>query len=294
MLESDSLQHTARTLIAAQFPHWADLPLTPVASAGTDNALFRLGPDMMIRLPKADWARQFITRENKILSRLAGQLPLAIPELIAAGQPSEAFAHPWSILRWIEGESAPPGTLDTVETATALARFIRTLQSIEPADDLPAGAANGFRGASLTTRDKQARASVAALADEIDPSAATRLWEQALAAPPHVGPATWIHGDIHPGNVLTRNGKLAAVIDWGCAAIGDPAVDLTPAWSMFSRDTRAQFRKEIDADPHTWTRARGWTLSVSVIALSYYRDKNPTIAAATRRDIAELLAEAGD
>jgi aminoglycoside phosphotransferase (APT) family kinase protein len=259
---------TARTLIAAQFPHWAELPLTPVASAGTDNALFRLGPDMMIRLPKAGWARHFITRENKILSRLAGKLPLAIPELIAAGKPSEAFPHPWSILRWIEGECAAPDTLDNIETATALARFIRTLQNIEPAGDFPAGAANGFRGASLTTRDKQARASIAALADEIDALAATRLWERSLAAKPHEGAPIWVHGDIHPGNVLMRAGQLAAVIDWGCAATGDPAVDLMPAWSMFSRGARAQFRQEIDADTQTWTRARGWTLSVSVIALS--------------------------
>ena len=96
---------------------------------------------------------------------------------------------------------------------------------------------------------------------------------------------------IHPGNVLTRRGKLSAVIDWGCAAIGDPAVDLMPAWSMFNGAARAAFRQEIAADTPTWTRARGWMLSVSVIALAYYRDKNPTITAATRHDIAELLAE---
>lgn len=281
----------ARALIAAQFAHWAHLTLAPVASEGTDNTLFRLGADMMIRLPKAEWARALIARENNTLARLAGRLPLAIPELVATGEPTAAFPHRWSILRWIEGESAATAALGTIETATTLARFIRTLQSLEPAEGLPAGSANGFRGAPLSTRDKQAREAIAALAQEIDAPAATRLWEQALAAPPHKGAASWIHGDIHPGNVLTREGKLAAIIDWGQAAIGDPAVDLMPAWSMFSGAARAAFRKEIGADAPTWTRARGWTLSVSVIALSYYRDKNQTIAAATRRDITELLAE---
>ncbi len=283
--------NTAHGLIAAQFPHWAHLPIAAVASAGTDNALFRLGTDKLLRMPKADWARHFITRENKILAHLRGHLPLAIPEIVATGEPNDTFPHPWSILRWIEGESAAPGALDNIETATTLARFIRTLQTIEPASDLPAGPENGFRGAPLATRDKQARESIAALAHEIDAPAATRLWDQSLAAAPHKGAPTWVHGDIHPGNVLTRERKLSAVIDWGCAAIGDPAVDLMPAWSMFTGDARAAFRKEIDADASTWARARGWTLSVSVIALAYYRDNNPTIAAATRRDIAELLSE---
>jgi aminoglycoside phosphotransferase (APT) family kinase protein len=202
------------------------------------------------------------------------------------------LAKAGSILRWIEGESAAPGALDNIETATTLARFIRTLQSLEPAEGLSAGPANGFRGAPLATRDKLARESIAALAHEIDAPAVTCVWEQALAAPPPEGAGTWLHGDIHPGNVLTQHRKLAAVIDWGCAATGDPAVDLMPAWSMLSGVARAAFRKEIDADAPTWTRARGWTLSVSVIALAYYRDKNPTITAATRRDIAELLEEA--
>jgi aminoglycoside phosphotransferase (APT) family kinase protein len=282
---------TARTLVAAQFPQFAHLALAPVASAGTDNALFRLGPDMLLRLPKAKWARHSIARESRILPHLANRLPLAIPELVAMGLPTGTFPHPWSILRWIDGESAIAPAFETIETAIALARFIRALQSVEPANDLSAGPANGFRGAPLSTRDSQARAAIAALSDEIDAPAATRLWDQALSAPAHDGAGTWVHGDIHPGNVLTRQGKLSAVIDWGCAAIGDPAVDLMPAWSMFSGAARTAFRKEIDAGADAWLRARGWTLSVSVIALAYYRDKNPTITAATRRDIAELLAE---
>lgn len=283
---------TARELIAAQFPQLAHLPLTPVASAGTDNALFRLGADLLLRLPKAEWAPPLLARETNILPHLGTRLPLAIPELVAIGEPTAAFPHPWSILRWIEGESADPAMLDTVETATTLAQFIRTLQYIEPVTCFAAGAANNFRGAPLSIRDKLAREAIAALANEIDVAAATRLWDEALAAPAHEGAPTWVHGDIHPGNVLTHAGKLAAVIDWGCAATGDPAVDLMPAWSMFTGAARTAFRKEIAADAQTWTRARGWTLSVSVIALAHYRDKNETITEATRHDIAELLADA--
>ena len=281
----------ARTLVAEQFPQWAQLPLTPVASVGTDNALFRLGNDMMVRLPKAAWAHHLVARENTILPHLAGRLPLAIPQIVAAGQPSRTFPHPWSILCWIDGESGAVGALDIVETATALARFVRTLQGIEPAHDLPAGHENGYRGASLRTRDKPAREAIAALTGEIDAAAAMRLWERALAAPAHHGPGTWVHGDLHPGNVLTQNGRLAAVIDWGVAAIGDPAIDLMPTWSMFTGDARATFRKDIGADATAWLRASGWTLSVCVIALAYYRGKNAAIVAATRREITEVLGE---
>jgi aminoglycoside phosphotransferase (APT) family kinase protein len=283
---------TARALIGAQFPQWAALQLTPVASAGTDNALFRLGTDLLVRLPKAEWSPPLIVREAKIIQHLTNRLPLAIPELVASGEPGETFPHPWSILAWIDGESPHPATLDTAGTATALARFIRTLQAIKPTDGFAAGQANNFRGVPLKTRDKRTRAAIEALSDEIDTAAATRIWNEALAAPPHEDAPIWVHGDIHPGNVLTRAGKLAAIIDWGCAGTGDPAVDLMPAWSMFTKTARETFCQAIEADTQTWTRARGWTLSVSVIALAHYHGKNETIAKATRRDIADLLAEA--
>lgn len=225
------------------------------------------------------------------MPHLAGRLPLAVPELVAIGEPTGVFPHPWSILRWLDCESAAPHALNTVENAAALAHFIRALQRIDPAEGLAAGPANNSRGVALAIRDAPTRKAIAAVADEIDEPAAIRLWDSALAAPEHTGPGTWIHGDIHPGNVLARGEALAAVIDWGCAGIGDPAVDLMPAWSIFSGPARKTFRDTINADEPTWDRARGWTLSVSAIALAYYRDKNPILCEAVRRDISELLAD---
>jgi aminoglycoside phosphotransferase (APT) family kinase protein len=276
-------------LLAAQFPQWADLPLTPVPSAGTDNALYRLGSDMVVRLPRIDWAVGQAEKERRWLPRLAPHLPLAIPEQLARGEPGEGYPWPWSIYRWLPGESATLERLnDPCQAAGQLARFVTALWQIDTTDGPPA-AEHNLRGAPLALRDERARAAIAALAGVIDTERAKSVWEAALEAPAWEGEPVWFHGDLLSGNVLVERGHLSAVIDFGGLAVGDPACDLMIAWSLFSGASREVFRVETAVDETTWLRGRGCALSQAAIFIPYYWHTNPTGVKNARRMLAELL-----
>jgi len=278
-------------LLAAQFPQWAGLPLTPVPSAGTDNALYRLGGDMVVRLPRIDWAIGQAEKERRWLPRLAPHLPLTIPEQLARGEPGEGYPWPWSIYRWLPGASATLARLhDPCQTAVQLARFVTALWQVDATDGPPA-AEHNLRGAPLALRDEPTRAAIAALAGVIDTGKATAVWEAALEAPNWEGEPVWFHGDLLSGNVLVEQGRLSAVIDFGGLAVGDPACDLMIAWSLFSGASREAFRAETAVDEATWLRGRGRALSQAVIFIPYYWHTNPIGVKNARRMLAELLAE---
>lgn len=279
-------------LIADQFPQWADLPIAPVRSAGTDNAIYRLGEAMAVRLPRIDWAVDQVAKEQHWLPRLAPQLPLAIPVPLAQGRPAFGYPWHWSVYNWLAGENATVGGLaDPARLAGDLARFVGALQRIDPTGGPPPGAHNSGRGAALATRDAPTRAAIASLGDELDTRAATAAWEAALRAPAWERTPVWIHGDLSGGNLLMRQGRLSAVIDFGCLGVGDPACDLIVAWSLLPAAARAVFRQALGVDEATWARGRGWALSVALIALPYYRTSNPVLVASARHTIAEILAE---
>ena len=282
-----------RRLVAGQFPHWADLPIAPVPSAGTDNALYRLGDDLVVRMPRIAWATGQIERERRWLPVLAPHLPLAIPEPLAVGEPAEGFPWGWSVYRWLDGENA---TLDRFadpdEAARDLARFIHALQSVDPTGGPQPNPETLGRGVPLATRDAKTREAIAACDGLIDTRAAYAAWDAALSAPVWQGPPVWLHGDLQSGNLLAVGGRLTAVIDFGAMAIGDPACDLMVAWNLFTADARAAFREAIAVDDATWARGRGWALSPALVALPYYRETNPGLAAIARHAIAEVLSEA--
>jgi len=276
-------------LLAAQFPQWAGLPLTPVPSAGTDNALYRLGSDMVMRLPRIDWAIGQAEKERRWLPRLAPHLPLAIPEQLARGEPGEGYPWPWSIYRWLPGESATLARLnDPCRAAGQMARFVTALWQVDATDGPPA-AEHNLRGAPLALRDEPTRAAIAALAGVIDTGKATVVWEAALEAPNWEREPVWFHGDLLSGNVLVEQGRLSAVIDFGGLAVGDPACDLMIAWSLFSGASREVFRVETTVDEATWLRGRGCALSQAAIFIPYYWQTNPVGVKNARRMIAELL-----
>ena len=283
-----------RQLLATQFPEWAKLPLRRVESAGTDNALYRLGDDMVVRLPRIDWAISQIEREYRWLPKFAPQLPLDIPVPLAMGQPGENYPWHWSVNPWLDGENA---TLDRISNpanmAAELADWIIALQHIDTAGGPLAGTPNVSRGVPLAQRDEPTRTALRDLAalDLIDVRAATNAWDAALDAPAWDCPGRWIHGDLQSGNLLAIDGKLRAVIDFGCLGVGDPAVDLLPAWNLFSAGTRDVFRAAMNVDDATWARGRGWALSVSLIALPYYHLSNPTLAGISRYAIDQVLAD---
>lgn len=279
-------------LLAAQFPRWADLPIEPVPSAGTDNALYRLGDDMAVRLPRIHWATAQVEKEHQWLPKLAPLLPLAIPVPLAMGMPGEGYPWHWSVYRWLEGENATMDRIaDPRQAATELAQFIAALRRIDTTGGPPPGPHNFFRGVPLEMRDAETRAAIAALHDTLDADAATAAWEAALQAPAWPGPPVWIHGDLQSGNLLAVQGRLSGVIDFGGLGVGDPACDLMVAWNLLSAETRDVFRATLLVDDATWARGRGWALSVGLIALPYYRSTNPVLAGISRRAIDEVLAD---
>ena len=281
-----------RRLIAAQFPRWASLPITPVPSAGTDNALYRLGDDMVVRMPRIHWATGQIEMERRWLPHLAPHLPLAIPTPLAVGEPAEGFPWAWSVYRWLDGDNATLDRLaDPDQAARDLARFVHALQGVDTTGAPQTKPGTFGRGVPLADRDAGTREAIAACDGLIDTSAAMAAWEAALAAPVWQGPPVWLHGDLQSGNLLARQGRLSAVIDFGALTVGDPACDLMVAWNLFTAGPRAAFREAMAVDDATWARGRGWALSPALVALPYYRETNPGLAAIARHAIAEVLAE---
>jgi aminoglycoside phosphotransferase (APT) family kinase protein len=281
-----------RRLIAAQFPGWAELPIRPVPSAGTDNALYRLGDEMVVRLPRIHWAVGQAEKEYQWLPRLAPRLPLAIPVPLALGEPGEGYPWRWSVHSWLPGENATPERLtDPDQAAIDLAQFVAALQRIDATGGPPPGPYNSFRGVPLAARHAETRSAIAELHGVLDTDAVTAAWEAALRAPVWHGPPVWLHGDLQSGNLLARNGRLSAVIDFGCLGVGDPACDVMAAWMFLSTETRDVFRAVLQVDEATWARGRGWALSFGLIALPYYQSTNPVLAGIARRAIDETLAD---
>jgi aminoglycoside phosphotransferase (APT) family kinase protein len=281
-------------LVARQFPQWAELPIEPVAISGWDNWTFRLGQDKSVRLPSAEGYAPQVDKEHRWLPSLAPHLPLPIPVPLAKGLPDEGYPFNWSVYRWLGGESATVERInDLSEFATALADFLTALQRIDPTGGPPAGPHSFFRGAPLTVYDAETRRAVAALDGKIDADAVTAVWEAALEATWN-GPPVWFHGDVAAGNLLVRDGCLAAVIDFGCAGVGDPACDLAIAWTLFSGKSREAFRAALPVDGPTWARGRGWALWKALITLVAHIDTNPLEAKKARRVLDEVLADSID
>lgn len=279
-------------LLAAQFPHWADLPVAPVCSAGTDHALYRLGDDKVVRLPRIPASARQVDKEQQWLPQLAPFLPLAIPVPLAQGKPAADFPWNWSIYSWLEGETVTSDRIaDPQQFATDLAHFITALQRINPTAGLPPGAHNSFRGVPLALLDTATRTAIATLQGLIDGETATAAWDVAVHTPAWSGAPVWIHGDLQAGNLLTVQGQLRAVIDFGCLGVGDPACDLMVAWNLLDAESRSVFRTTLHVDDATWARGRGWALSFGLIALPYYQHSNLVLANIARQAIDAVLAE---
>jgi aminoglycoside phosphotransferase (APT) family kinase protein len=258
-----------RRLLAAQFPEWADRPLSRVQLAGTVNAIFRLGDELSLRLPRRDGPTEPSGKELEWLPRMAPLLPLEIPVPVAQGRPTSEYPWYWEVHTWVEGSTAAVEAIDAIQAARDLAAFVAALQQVDPA-----GAPPG-RGIPLAERDEEIRYWLARF-DRAP--AVTAEWERALAAPPWDGPPVWHHGDLDVRNWLVRDERISGVIDWGSMGVGDPACDVMVAWKLHSSAARDAFREALPTDDATWERARGWVLSQAVAALAYYTpENNPTL-----------------
>jgi aminoglycoside phosphotransferase (APT) family kinase protein len=272
-------------LVAAQFPQWAGLPVTPVVPGGHDNRTFRLGAELSVRLPSGEGYAQQVAKEQRWLPVLAPQVPLAIPQPVAHGAPGEGFPHEWSVYRWLEGEPASAETIaDPLALAVELAGFLRALGAADAAGGPPPGPHNFHRGGPVAFYESETLRAIEALGERIPRDAVLAVWQAAVASS-WAGEPVWFHGDVAEGNLLLRDGRLAAVIDFGTSGVGDPACDTVIAWTLLRGRARAAFREALGADDATWARGRGWALWKALITFD---------VPASRATLAEVLADAAN
>ena len=274
-----------RRLLGTQMPELAHRRLVKVEPWGTDNAIWRLGDDLVVRLPRIHWATQQIEREATWLGRLGPHLSVAVPEPVAVGEPGEGYPYPWAVYRWIAGEGAATDRMgDPVSFAVALANAVRELQAVDTAGAPPAY----NRARPLQEYDDSTRSAIDRASNLIDASAAVAVWEEALAAPAFPGPGVWVQGDLE-GNCLVRDGELCGIVDWGSACAGDPAVDVQVVWSpLFTEDSRRAFVDALGVDDATLTRSRGAAINQACAALPYYLHTYPLIVERSWHKLASL------
>ena len=283
----------ATALIAEQFPQFAHLHIRPVDHSGNDNRTFRLGSEMSIRLPSAEEYVRQVQKEQKWLPKIAPHVPLPIPQPLARGMPSEVYPWNWSIYKWLEGESANSLELsDThLETiATQLAQFLRKFHTFNAAGAPAPGLHNWWRAAHTSVYDAETRSLIEKLKNFINVDNARSLWQKAIDSKWDKDPV-WVHGDVASGNLLVKDNRLAAVIDFGCMGIGDPACDLTIAWTFFRGKSREIFKANMFLDEETWARARGWAMWKALYEISELEDKSGAALAKQLQIIDAVMME---
>ena len=275
-----------RQLLKAQFPHWADLPAVRVPSSGTDNTIYRLGHELVVRLPLIDWAVRQVELEHEWLPKLSPLVPVALPTPVARGEPGLGYPWCWSVYRWIEGLNPDPGRVEDLHAlALDLAAFVRALRAVN-LGGLPRSA----RGVPLRVGAEAIRTAIEQVRGQLDADVLMAAWEDALGAPKWDQGWVPVHGDLSDGNLLLRDNHLHAVIDFSCFGLGDPANDIDVAWDLFTNESRAAYRAALNVDDATWRRARGWAIK-AVYGIPYYERTNPGIVTRARRRLTNVIAD---
>lgn len=273
-------------LLADQHPDLATLPLRLVAS-GWDNVMLRLGEHLAVRVPRRAAAADLIRHEQRWLPVLAARLPVATPVPLRHGEPTAYFPWAWSVARWLPGTTAAVlAARERRFLAEPLAAFVVALHRPAPGAAPP----NPVRGVPLRLRHDAVRLRLGSgLVPHADRVAA--LWDELSSTPGWTGPPLWLHGDLHPANLVVRDGGLVAVVDFGDLTAGDPATDLATAWLTLDAAGRAVFTGALAGvyDHATWCRARGWALSLAT-ALLAHSDDVPLLRAVGEHTLREVLA----
>ncbi|BCA96402.1 hypothetical protein TUM19329_27630 [Legionella antarctica] len=297
MTDHDGQEYPVHKLLKNQCPHWANLPIKTILSSGTDNALFRLGSDYVVRLPRIEWApgsiNKSINKEYEWIPKIAKLLKISVSEPVFKGNSEEFYPWFWTVTKWNEGHN--PNFEEDKEyepLAKDLALFLNELHEIKLANG-----PSSRRGIPLKAKelDEETKKAIGELEGEIDVQSLTSLWNQLSNIPYWNKEPVWVHGDFLPGNILVQNNRLSAVIDFSDLGIGDPACDLVIAWSLLNSHSRRIFRENlqhIDAD--TWERGRGWALSIALIMLPYYKNSNPVLATLARRMLEHVKGKTND
>lgn len=280
-----------RRLIDSQFPIWSDLPISPVRANGWNNRTFHLGDHLLVRLPRAERYAPQVEKELRWLPLLATRLPLPISTPVAMGAPGEDYPWTWSVYRWIDGDAADTAAcVDGDSVGAELGSFLIALQQIDVRNGPPPGDHNFFRGGPLSTYDHQTRQAIALLDRPHDAARARAIWESALSSE-WAGAPVWLHGDVSPGNLVLRQGRLAAVIDFGNLAVGDPACDVAISWTFFDHSGRRAFRGALGADAGVWRRGRGWALWKALIVATGIVEASAPAAKQAEQVLQIILAE---
>lgn len=298
MLHEDEIpvdEAVIRSLLRAQRPDLASLSLSP-AGAGTENIMYRLGDDLLVRLPRTAGKAPPLSKEQAWLPRLAPLLTCRIPEPVHAGTPGAAFPVPWSIYRWIDGTEVRPDTaLDWAAFGTDLAAFVRELHGADLMGAARADELSWYRGGSLKACDEWIPADFEACRTSIDAGldvdTLERLWRAAVTLPEPAGPHVWLHGDLRPTNLLVARDRLHAVIDFGSLSVGFPDAEHATAWDLPSPARRAYWNA-LSLDEHTWARARAWAIAVGIGGLTYYWNTYPAFVAECRARLESIVADA--
>lgn len=291
-----------RGLVTRTVPEHAHLPLRRLEATGSTNVLFRLGEDLLVRLPRQAGGSRAILAEAQWTPILAPGLSVPVPAVVAVGEPGLGYPEHWSLVGWIEGEHPPvvdptsPDLADTSTLARDLAGFITSLHGLEiPSTSEQERIPRSYRGGALAAMDEGVRENLArcrALGDfGYDLDAAERVWDDALRLPgvQDCAESRWYHGDLTAENLLVRDGRLAAVLDFG-PSVGDPSVDLVAAWQLLDPPGREVFRDALGVDDATWLRGRAWALCISLM-IWYYWDTLPGRRAAQMAVGRNVLAD---
>lgn len=295
-LHSDEIridETVVRALLREQCQRWAGLPLTP-AGAGNENTMFRLGTDLLVRLPRTVAKASALRKERTWLPRLSPWLPVAVPEPVYAGTPAPVFPADWSVLRWIDGaEAGPDSVRDWAALGADLAVFVRALHRVDLMGATRAGELSWYRGGDLAECDgwvTQALADCRGLVGmDLDLDRVERFWRAGLAAPRSTRPPVWLHGDLKPTNLLVKDGRLAAVIDFGAVSVGLPDAEHATIWDL-PGPARQAYRDTLGLDEDTWARARAWAVAVALSGIAYYWETFPAFVAECRRRLEHLLS----
>ena len=294
-----------RGLVGRAMPAYADAPIRRLASSGSTNVLFRLGEDLLVRLPRQPGGSATISKEAEWLPVVGPLLPVAVPDVVAVFGPDSAYPEHWSVVRWIEGahpEVVDPDTSVDPRREVLAKNLVAVLDALRQAE-VPTGAINlpqlqSYRGEPLATMDETTRENLercrAVEGFEFDLDAAEQIWTDAMALPGVADRPTprWYHGDLAAENLLMRDGALTAVLDFGSLAVGDPTVDLVVAWEVLDPPARELFRRQVGVDDATWLRGRAWALSISLM-IWYYWTTMPKRRARCMAVGRNVLADAG-
>lgn len=288
MVDVQITVEVVRRLVDDQFPEWSDLPITPVPDQGNDNRTFRLGEDLAVRLPSDASYVAGIIKEDRFLPLLSEHLSVPVPAPARTGRPTDEYPYPWSVRRWIAGQT--PDTdpdLDRAGFAHDLGHFLRELRAV-PTDGAPvAGLHSFYRGCHPSVYGDQVQQALSSLTGNVDVDACQAIWRDAMRSAWPAEPV-WVHGDVAVGNLLTTQGRLAAVIDFGTCCVGDPACDLVIAWTYLNRRDREIFREAAGLPAATWARARGWALWKALITVT---DRSSPQLASQTNALAQLVGE---